>query len=101
VPGVSSGHAAQPDRDETGDAEMDEGMADAIPTVYTDARDVAALGELAEAERAAARRGATPAQAAGLRAAGRPRRTEDRIALWRSAQGPGPDEPDPGDRGSR
>jgi uncharacterized protein DUF4383 len=68
----------------------DEGAADAaaVPTVLTDARDLVAIGELAEAERAAARNGATPAQARGLLAVGRARRTEDRIALWRSDQQP-------------
>lgn len=79
-PGAQDSGAQEP-----GTGESD---ADAVPTVYTDARDVAAIVELAEAERAAVRRGATPAQAAGLRAVGDARRTEDRIARWRSG-GPG------------
>lgn len=74
----------------------DEGTADVIPTIYTDARDVTAIGELAEAERAAARHGTNAGQARGLRAVAQARRTEDRVALWRSdqerrsADGPGP-----------
>lgn len=66
-----------------------ESDADAVPTVYTDARDVAAILELAEAERATARRGASPAQAEGLRVVGDARRTEDRVARWRSTRRPG------------
>jgi hypothetical protein len=68
--------------------DLSDADADAIPTVYTDPRDVTALGELAEAERAAARGGTTPAQARGLRAVEEARRTEDRVALWRSDQEP-------------
>jgi hypothetical protein len=72
--------------DSDDEPELSEADLDAIPTVYTDEGDVTALGELAEAERAAARGGAAPAQVRGLRAVERARRTEDRVALWRSDQ---------------
>ena len=62
----------------------DEGVTDLLPTIYADVADVAAVGQLAEAERAAARGGATPAQAEGVAAAGQVRRAEDRVARWRS-----------------
>jgi hypothetical protein len=66
----------------------DEGVADLLPTDYTDVEDAAAVAELAEAERAAARGGATPAQARGVQAAAQARRAEDRVAGWRSDQHP-------------
>lgn len=59
---------------------------DVLPTVYTDRADVVAVGELAEAERAAARHGATEAQTQGVEAAGAVRRAEDRVAGWRTDQ---------------
>jgi hypothetical protein len=70
------------------DRHPDDGTPDVMPTIYRDAADVAAVTELAEAERAAARRGATPAQAKGVAAAGQARRAEDRVAGWRSDQNP-------------
>lgn len=66
----------------------DEGVADLHPTTYADVEDAAAVAELAEAERAVARGSATPAQAAGVEAAGRARRAEDRLAGWRSDRQP-------------
>jgi hypothetical protein len=78
-----------PDSGSTGESD-----AAAVPTVYTDARDVTAIIELAEAERATVRRGASPAQAEGLRVVGDARRTEDRVSRWRSTRRPG-------DRGPR
>jgi Domain of unknown function (DUF4383) len=66
----------------------DEGVTDLLPTIYADVEDAAAVAELAEAERAAARGGATPAQARGVEAAARVRRAEDRVAGWRSDQRP-------------
>lgn len=64
----------------------DEGVADVLPTVYADPEDVTAVRELADAERAVARHGATPEQAGGVAAAGRARRAEDRVHGWRSGQ---------------
>jgi hypothetical protein len=64
----------------------DGGPVDVLPTIYADAADAAAVGELAEAERAAARHGATPGQVRGVAAAGAARRGEDRVAGWRSVQ---------------
>lgn len=64
----------------------DDGVADVLPTIYAERADVVAVGELAEAERAAARHGATQAQAEGVEAAGAVRRAEDRVAGWRSDQ---------------
>lgn len=68
----------------------DDGDSDHLPTVYSSAADVAAVAELAEAERAAARRTATPAQAEGVEAAGASRRAEDRVAGWRDRPPPPP-----------
>ena len=62
---------------------------------YSSAADVAAVAELAEAERATARRTATPAQAEGVEAAGASRRTEDRVAGWRDRPTPPPPGPRP------
>jgi hypothetical protein len=56
-----------------------------LPTIYSDAGDVRAVTELAEAERANARHGASPAQAAGLAAIHDVREAEDRVKGWRSA----------------
>lgn len=68
--------------------QLDEGVADVLPTIFVNEADVAAAEELAEAERAVARRGATPAQSQGVDAAARTRRAEDRVAAWRSEQHP-------------
>ena len=54
------------------------------------AGDAESSAALAEAERAVARNGASPAQARGVAAAGRARRVEDRLDAWRSQQGPPP-----------
>lgn len=56
---------------------------DIFPTVYRSADDASDVVELARAERAAARHGATPDQAAGVAAAGQVRRAEDRLEGWR------------------
>ncbi|HEY2205715.1 MAG TPA: DUF4383 domain-containing protein [Pseudonocardia sp.] len=66
----------------------DEDAVDVLPTVYPHAEDVRAVRELAEAERAVARHNATPAQADGVREAGRFRRAEDRVGSWRSGEHP-------------
>lgn len=55
-----------------------------LPTIFSDPADVRAAAELAEAERADARHGASRAQATGLAAAHKMRRTEERVAEWRS-----------------
>ncbi len=55
------------------------------PTHLDTSADAAAAVELAAAERADARRAATPVQAARLRALSTVRRTEDRIAAWRAS----------------
>lgn len=55
---------------------------DIYPIEYAPA-DAADVAELAEAERAAARHGATPEQLAGVAAAGRVRRAEERLEGWR------------------
>ena len=59
------------------------GVADRLPTAYHDAVDVADVRDMAEAERAAARGGATPAQTEGVHDAARSRRGEDRLEGWR------------------
>ncbi len=59
-----------------------------LPTIFSDVADVRAAGELAEAERAAARHGATPEQAAHLVGIGEVRRTEDRVSGWRDTTHP-------------
>lgn len=56
-----------------------------LPTVFTDVADARAAGELAEAERAAARHGATPEQATTLADISEIRRAEDRVTGWRGA----------------
>jgi hypothetical protein len=57
---------------------------------FTDTSDAVAAGELAEAERAVARNGATPGQERGVAATRGVRRIEDRVAAWRAAtDGPG------------
>lgn len=56
-----------------------------LPTVFSDPADVRAAAELAEAERAEARRSTSPAQAAGLAAVRDVRRAEDRVEKWRTA----------------
>ena len=66
----------------------DEGVVDVLPTIYASDEDVKAVGELAEAERAAARHSATPEQAEGVEAAGAARRAEDRVAGWRAGRRP-------------
>ena len=66
------------------------GTGDVMPTIYPAAATVRAATDLAEAERAAARGGATPEQAKGVAAAGRARRAEDRVAGWQSDQEPPP-----------
>ena len=66
----------------------DDSERDVLPTIYADAADVTAVGELADAERAVARGGATPAQAAGVQAAGPARRAEDRVSAWRTGGRP-------------
>ncbi len=60
------------------------GVANVLPTIYSLAEHVTAVRELADAERAVARRSATPAQVMGVKAAGRVRRAEDRVDVWRS-----------------
>lgn len=55
-----------------------------LPTIFSDPADVRAATELAEAERAAARRTTSPAQITGLAAAHQKRRAEDRVAGWRT-----------------
>jgi hypothetical protein len=52
---------------------------------FTDTSDAVAAGELAEAERAVARNGATPGQERGVAATRDVRRVEDRVAAWRAA----------------
>lgn len=79
--GLSS---SNPYRQERHDAD-DEEQEVPLPTVFSDPADVRAAGRLAEAERAAARRGASPTQVAGLAAARGERRAEDRVAKWRIA----------------
>lgn len=61
----------------------DTGEPSFLPTIFADPADARAAGELAEAERAAARHGATPEQAAQLAGISEVRRTEDRVAGWR------------------
>jgi Domain of unknown function (DUF4383) len=61
---------------------------DALPTTYRNTADAAAVAQLAEAERAVARNGATAEQIRGVQAAGQARRDEDRLAGWRSDQHP-------------
>ena len=56
-----------------------------MPTIYAEAGDIRAVSELAEAERAAARHGASSAQAAGLAAIHDIRTAEDRVRGGRSA----------------
>ncbi len=55
-----------------------------LPTIFSDPADVRAATELAEAERADARRATSPAQITGLAAAHQKRRAEDRVAGWRT-----------------
>lgn len=59
------------------------GVTDRLPTTYHDAADVADVRDMAEAERAAARGAATPAQTEGVAGAARSRRGEDRLEGWR------------------
>lgn len=56
---------------------------DIFPTVHRTAEDALDVEELARAERAAARHAATPEQAAGVAAAAKVRRAEDRLESWR------------------
>ena len=58
-----------------------------LSTIFSDPADVRAVTELAEAERAAARRATSPAQVTGLAAAREMRRAEDRVGQWRTATG--------------
>lgn len=62
----------------------DDSERDVLPTIYADPADVTAVRELADAERAVARGGATATQAAGVHAAGPQRRAEDRVSAWRT-----------------
>ena len=55
-----------------------------LPTIFSDPADARAATELAEAERADARRATSPAQITGLAAAHQKRRAEDRVAGWRT-----------------
>ena len=59
-----------------------------LPTIYPHPEDVTSARELAEAERAVARRGATPTQIQGVVAARQHRRAEDRVESWRSNKPP-------------
>lgn len=61
---------------------------DIFPTVYHSAEDAFDVEELARAERAAARHAATPEQAAGVAAAAKVRRAEDRLDGWRGRRRP-------------
>lgn len=63
------------------------GPGDVAPTVHRDATDIADMRDLAEAERAVARGGATRAQAEGVDDAGRTRGAEDRLGGWRRHNG--------------
>jgi len=54
---------------------------------FSDPADVRAVAQLAEAERAEARRRLSPTQAEGLAAAHEMRRAEDRVAQWRRGNG--------------
>jgi hypothetical protein len=77
-PGNDDGGNPRDDRDERGD---DGGQADILPTTYP-LKDLVDVRELADAERAVARHGATPEQAEGVDDAGRARRPEHRLAAW-------------------
>lgn len=65
------------------DEVVEDGQPDIYPIVFRGVDDQADVRELAEAERAVARNGATPEQAAGVREAGRVRRAEHRLDAWR------------------
>jgi len=54
---------------------------------FSDPADVRAVAQLAEAERAEARRSPSPNQAKGLASAHEMRRAEDRVAQWRRGNG--------------
>lgn len=87
----------QPTDGQAGDTETDR-----LPASYNGAGDAAAVAELAEAERAVARNGATIDQTRGVQAAGQARRDEDRLAAWRrhtswASTSTGPDNHSPGD----
>ena len=61
---------------------------DVLPTIYPHPEDVTSARELAEAERAVARHGATPTQTEAVAIAGQHRRAEDRVQSWRSNKPP-------------
>lgn len=61
-----------------------------LPTVYPREDDAAAVRELADAERAVAQHGASPAQSAAVHAIRDARTAEDRLAAWRAVTGAGP-----------
>jgi len=62
-----------------------DGVVAELQEAFTDTSDALAAGELAEAERAVARNGATPRQERGVAATRGVRRVEERVAAWRAA----------------
>jgi hypothetical protein len=71
-------------QDHPSDAESDTGeRQDIFPAQFLSAEDAADVAALAEAERAVARHGGTREELEGVAAAGKARRSEDRLEGWR------------------